>query len=59
MQSSISLYLFQARINWGVAAERASGAKNGGIDGGGLLIGPDGMAPTQIASVSASCCLPH
>ena len=27
----------------------------GGIDGGGLLISLDGVAPTQIVNVSASC----
>ena len=32
--------------------------KNGGIDGGGLLISPDGVAPTWIVGVSASCYLP-
>jgi len=41
-----------------VAAGRASGVKMGGIDGGGLLIGPDGVAPTHIVSVSASCYRP-
>jgi len=29
--------------------------KNGGIDGGGLLITPDTVVPTQTISVSASC----
>jgi len=28
--------------------------KNGGIDGGGLLISPDGVAPTRIVGVSGS-----
>jgi len=33
------------------------GASNGGHDGGGLLISPDGVAPIQIVGVSA-CYLP-
>jgi len=44
MQSSIFL----------VAIGRASGVK-WEIDGGGLLISLDGVAPTQIVNVSASC----
>jgi len=54
MQSSIFLCLSQARRVERVAAGRASGVKVGGIDGGGLMIGPDGVAPTQIVGVSAS-----
>jgi len=46
MQSSIFLYLSQARINWEGSSRKGIWCKNGGIDGGGLLIGPDGMAPT-------------
>ena len=33
---------------------RASGVKNGGDDGGGSLISPDGVVPSRIVSVSAS-----
>jgi len=35
-------------------ARMASGIKMGGIDGGGLVIGPDGVATTCIVGVSAS-----
>jgi len=38
-----------------VAAGRALGIKNGGTDGGGLLISPDGVLPNWIVGVSASC----
>ena len=31
-----------------------SRGKNGGHDGGGLLINPDGVAPSQMVGVSAS-----
>jgi len=55
MQSSIFLCLSQARINREDCDRKGIQRKNGGIDGGGLLIGPDGVAPTRIVSVSASC----
>ena len=38
-----------------VAAGRASGIKMREIDGGGLLISLDEVAPTRTVSVSASC----
>jgi len=34
-------------------AGRASGVKMGGSDGGGLLISPDGVAPSRMIDVSA------
>jgi len=55
VQSSIFLCLSQARINWEGCSREGIQCKNGGIDGGGLLISPDGVAPTQIVGVSASC----
>jgi len=57
MQSCISLSLSQARngINWDGCGRKGIQCKNGRIDGGGLLIGPDGVVLTQIVSVSASC----
>jgi len=58
MQSSIFLCLspvFQARINWDGCGRKGIRCKIGGIDGGGLRISPDGVAPTRIFSVSASC----
>jgi len=45
--------LSQARINWRVAAGRASGVKTGD-EGGGSLISPDGVAPSRTLGVSAS-----
>ena len=58
MQSSIFLCLSQAKINGEGCGRNGIRHENGGTDGGGLLIGPDGMVPTQIVSVSASCYLP-
>jgi len=55
MQSIIFLCLSQARINEMVVAGRATSVKMGGFDGGRLLIGPDGVVPTRIVVVSASC----
>jgi len=55
MQSSILLCLSQARINWECCGRNGIWRKNGGIDGGGLLISLDGVAPTYIVSVSAYC----
>jgi len=55
MQSSIFLRLSQARINWEGYSRKGIRRKNGGTDAGGLLISPDGVAPTQIVGVSASC----
>ena len=54
MQSSIFLCLSQARINWEGCDRKSIRHKNGGIDGDGLLISPDGVVPTRIGSVSAS-----
>ena len=45
--------LSQARINWRVAAGRASGIKTGD-EGAGSLISPDGVAPSRTLVVSAS-----
>ena len=55
MQSSIFLCLSQARINWEGCGRKGIRRKNGGIDGGGLLNSLDGVAPTRIVGVSASC----
>jgi len=55
MQSSVFLCLFQAWTNWEGCGRKGIRRKNGGIDGGGLLIGPDGVAATQTVGVSASC----
>jgi len=49
----------QARINWEGCSRKGIWRKNGGIDGGGLLISPDGVLPTQIVGVSASCYPPY
>jgi len=54
MESSIFLCLFQARINWEGCSRNGIWHKNG-IDGGGLLISPDGVSLTQIVGVFASC----
>ena len=55
VQSSIFLCLSQARINWEGCGRKGIQRKTGANDGGGLLIGPDGVAPTRIVGVSASC----
>ena len=55
MQSSTFLCLSQARINWEGCGRKGVWHKNWGIDGGGLLISLDGVGPTQIVRVSASC----
>ena len=57
MQSSIFLCLSQARTNWEGCGRNSIRHKNRGIDAGGLLIGPDGVALTRIISLSASCYL--
>jgi len=54
MQSCIFLCLSQTRINWKGCGRKSIWRKNGS-DGGGLLIGPDGVAPNRIVCVSASC----
>jgi len=54
MQSSIFLCLSKAMINWEGCDRNGIWRKNGGTDGGGLLIGPDGVAPNQIVVVSTS-----
>jgi len=41
--------------NWEGCIRKGIWCKNGGIDGGGLLISPDGLAPTRIVGVSAFC----
>jgi len=41
MPSGIFLCLSQARINWEGRGRKGIRSKNGGINGGGLLIGPD------------------
>jgi len=51
MQSSIFLCLSQARINWEGCSRKSIRDKMGGIDGGGLLISPDVVAPNRIVSV--------
>jgi len=53
MQSSTFLCLSQARTNWEGCGRKGIWCKNRGIDGGGLLIGPDGVAPSRL-----SMCLP-
>ena len=58
MQSSIFLCLSQARTNWEDCGRMGIRRKNGGIDGGGLLIGLDGVALTRIVSVYASVIFP-
>jgi len=55
MGASVFLCLSQARTNLESCSRKGIRCKNGGIDGGGLLIGPDGVAPTRIVDVSASC----
>ena len=59
MQSSVFLCLSQDQINWDGWGRKGFQHKMGeGIDGGGLLISLDGVAPTRIVGVSASCCPP-
>jgi len=59
MQPSIFLCLSLAGINWEDCGRKDIGRKNGEIDDGdGLLIGPDGVAPTRIVGVSALFILP-
>jgi len=58
VKPSILLCMSQARINWESCSRKDIRRKNGGIDEGGLMISPDGVAPTRIVSVSASCCPP-
>ena len=58
MQSSVFLCLFQAWTNWEGCGRKGIRRKNGGIDGGGLLIGPEEVAPTRIVGLFASCCSP-
>jgi len=50
--------LFQARINWVGCSRKGIRHKNGGNDGGGSLISPDGVALSQIAGVSAFVIFP-
>jgi len=50
-------YLSQAGYIGRVAAGRESGVIMG-YDGGGLLISPDGVAPSRIVGVSASIIFP-
>jgi len=57
VNQAIHLFLSKARINWDGCVRKGIRRKNGGIDGGGLLIGPDGLAPTRIVGVSASVIL--
>jgi len=57
MQSSIFMCLSQARVNWEGCNRKGIWHKNGGIDGGGLLISPDGVVRTWIVVVPA-CCYP-
>jgi len=54
MQASIFLCLSQAGINWKGCGRKGIRRKNGRINGGSL-IGPDGVAPSRIVGVSASC----
>jgi len=58
MHSSIFLCLSQARTNKEGCGRKGIWHKNGGIDKGRLLIGLDGVVPTQILGVSASCYSP-
>jgi len=44
----------QASINWEGCVRKGIWHKNGEIDGGGLLIGLDGVVRTRIVGVSAS-----
>ena len=55
MGVSVFLCLSQARTNLEGYSRKGIRCKNGGTDGGGLLIDPDGVAPTRIVDVSASC----
>jgi len=58
MQSSIFLCLSQARINWKGCDRKGIRRKNGGgVGGSESVISPDGVVPTQIVGVSASCFL--
>jgi len=54
MQSSIFLCLSQARINWEGYDRKGIRHKNGGIDGGGLLISLDGVAPILIINLPST-----
>jgi len=50
MQASI----LGAQKNWEGCGRKGIRHKNGGDDGGGVLISPDGVASSQIVSASAS-----
>ena len=50
--------LYQARINWEGCGRKGIRLKNRRQDGGGSLISPDGVAPSQIVGVSASDIFP-
>jgi len=50
--------LSQVRINWEGCGSKGIRCKNGGNDGRGLLISPDGVAPSRIVGVSAAVVFP-
>jgi len=50
--------LSQAKIKWEDCDRKGIQRKNGGDDGGGSLISPDGVAPIQMVGVSASVIFP-
>jgi len=50
--------LSQARIKLESCGRKGIWHKNGGHDGGGLLISPDGVAPSRMVGVSAFVILP-
>jgi len=55
MQSCIFLCLSQATINFECCGRKSIQRRMGRTYGGGLLIGPDGVASTRTVGVSASC----
>jgi len=58
MQASIFGACPQARIKWEVCGRKGIRRKMGDY-GGGLLISPDGVAPSRIVGVSASVIFPY
>jgi len=59
MQASIfGAVRVQSQDKVGGLRQEGTWPKNGGDDGGGSLISPDGVAPSRIVGVSASVYLP-
>jgi len=50
--------LSQAKIKWEGCGRKGIRRKNGGDDGGGSLISPDGVLPSQMVGVSATVIFP-